>query len=291
MHVQEEASELVLVDESAWSGCVPPPSDLGYEQVETGPTSNFVGNHMTQAAVDVVQYQLGKRDLEYERKKHMKYQQTYHPPKRIPATNAKEAAGEKTRTTMRAVQRYTWEDHGESVLVRIMPEERDSVHTPCVDVTDDGDEAHISFTSGDETHVLVLRRLFGSVNGDKSSVRIDARGAILASLYKRGEGIEWSRLMKAYDGNSLAARKIVRDAEEDPRSPRVGGRHDLLPEVADSGTMVATAAKVEKRDVVAARRGPTDADLAKLRRALIQQRESKKAGDGFLFPNGELPSM
>merc|ERR1712118_177986 len=73
---QEEASELVLVDESAWSGCVPPPSDLGYEQVETGPTSNFVGNHMTQAAVDVVQYQLGKRDLEYERKKHMKYQQT-----------------------------------------------------------------------------------------------------------------------------------------------------------------------------------------------------------------------
>jgi hypothetical protein len=42
----------------------PPPSvlhfqvELGYERVKVGPTSNFVGNHMTQGAIDLVQAQL-----------------------------------------------------------------------------------------------------------------------------------------------------------------------------------------------------------------------------------------
>lgn len=33
-------------------------AELGYERVKTGPTSNFVGNHMTQGAIDLVQAQL-----------------------------------------------------------------------------------------------------------------------------------------------------------------------------------------------------------------------------------------
>ena len=37
---------------------LPPQPDIGYEDVEKGPTSNFVGNHMTQGAVDLIQYQL-----------------------------------------------------------------------------------------------------------------------------------------------------------------------------------------------------------------------------------------
>lgn len=32
--------------------------ELGYEKVEVGPTTNFVGNHMTQAAIDLVQAEL-----------------------------------------------------------------------------------------------------------------------------------------------------------------------------------------------------------------------------------------
>lgn len=32
--------------------------ELGYERAETGPTSNFVGNHMTQGAIDLVQAEL-----------------------------------------------------------------------------------------------------------------------------------------------------------------------------------------------------------------------------------------
>lgn len=33
-------------------------AELGYERAERGPTTNFVGNHMTQAAIDLVQAEL-----------------------------------------------------------------------------------------------------------------------------------------------------------------------------------------------------------------------------------------
>ena len=38
--------------------------ELGYERVKVGPTTNFVGNHMTQSAIDLVQAHLQKRDLD-----------------------------------------------------------------------------------------------------------------------------------------------------------------------------------------------------------------------------------
>ena len=34
------------------------PMPLGYEKTELGPTTNFVGNHMTQGAIDLVQADL-----------------------------------------------------------------------------------------------------------------------------------------------------------------------------------------------------------------------------------------
>ena len=34
--------------------------ELGFQHVEVGPTSNFVGNHMTQGAIDLVQAELEK---------------------------------------------------------------------------------------------------------------------------------------------------------------------------------------------------------------------------------------
>ena len=39
---------------------------LGYEKPQTGPTTNFVGNHMTQGAIDLVQYELTKIDPDQE---------------------------------------------------------------------------------------------------------------------------------------------------------------------------------------------------------------------------------
>jgi hypothetical protein len=39
--------------------------ELGYEEAECGPTSNFVGNHMTQGAIDLVQAELKRKPNSY----------------------------------------------------------------------------------------------------------------------------------------------------------------------------------------------------------------------------------
>lgn len=41
--------------------------ELGYEEAECGPTSNFVGNHMTQGAIDLVQAELKRKPNSYPR--------------------------------------------------------------------------------------------------------------------------------------------------------------------------------------------------------------------------------
>ena len=49
---------------------------LGFEEAECGPTSNFVGNHMTQGAIDLVQAELKMNQTQYQ-------QMGYNPPKLI----------------------------------------------------------------------------------------------------------------------------------------------------------------------------------------------------------------
>jgi len=57
--------------------------DLGYEKTQSGLTSNFVGNHMTQGAIDLVQADLARKDRRHEQAKLQNYMTMYHPPKRI----------------------------------------------------------------------------------------------------------------------------------------------------------------------------------------------------------------
>jgi tetratricopeptide (TPR) repeat protein len=68
--------------------------DLGYEKPQIGPTSNFVGNHMTQGAIDLIQSQLSRKDRAHEAGKLQQYQSMYHPPKKILPSMAKLKGGE-----------------------------------------------------------------------------------------------------------------------------------------------------------------------------------------------------
>merc|ERR1719453_2145547 len=52
----------------------------GYEKPARGPTTNFVGNHMCQGAIDLVQSELTRRDPRHELNKLRAYQQNYWPP-------------------------------------------------------------------------------------------------------------------------------------------------------------------------------------------------------------------
>lgn len=97
----------------------PPPLaqvELGYERVERGPTTNFVGNHMTQGAIDLVQAELARpaadRQLLLEGGSGDSGSSStprllaVHPP----------AAGP---PLARSLQEYTWWDSGRTVCVQL----------------------------------------------------------------------------------------------------------------------------------------------------------------------------
>jgi hypothetical protein len=58
----------------------PKKPELGYEQPQTGPTTNFVGNHMTQGAIDLVQLQLTRPNPIHQLKKLQQYRDNYLSP-------------------------------------------------------------------------------------------------------------------------------------------------------------------------------------------------------------------
>lgn len=85
----------------------------GYEKVEIGPTTNFVGNHMTQAAIDLVQAELqddyqacGMHALlENEHKPLLELKE-----KKVVANQLKQA---------QSIDSYTWVDEGEKIKITL----------------------------------------------------------------------------------------------------------------------------------------------------------------------------
>lgn len=286
------------------SSLPPQPTMLGYEEVEVGPTSNFVGNHMTQAAVDLVQYQLRRPDLEHERKKHLRYQQTYHPPKLI---DRRDGASFKDHATMKAIEKYTWQDTGESVEIcidarllcdwRMTTERNLSIENPELRVQRGGTEVTASFSvmrredddcgiekraasdygigNSATTYSLVLRALYDGVDAEAS--RISANGPrVNVLLRKLHPSCEWRRLLRCSQDDQMT----IDDGP--PRITDVGSGDAILQQQKNSSAL-AVYASGENGGLVK-QRGPSDADLASMRRALIQQRVSKKPGDGLLLP-------
>lgn len=92
-------------------------AELGYERVKTGPTSNFVGNHMTQGAIDLVQAQ-----LEQPARVALLLGADAGPqPPRLLATSERDVAAAEAATAAapRSLQQYRWLDDGGSVRVEV----------------------------------------------------------------------------------------------------------------------------------------------------------------------------
>ncbi|UPQ97682.1 TPR repeat domain-containing protein [Chloropicon primus] len=232
--------------------------DAGYEKPQAGLTSNFVGNHMTQGAIDLVQGSLTRKDRGYETEKLKRYQRTYHPPKLV---SRGEDAGEKLASEPRSlvVERYRWWDAGARVVVEaglygesdgsgqghVTVSEAFTSEGFCVTVVGEGEEA---------SRVLKVPRLFKPIVPERSTCRTrnqgDRRkGLLVVSLQKEDEAVEWT---------------------------------DLRETAAESRTRAIAA--TAGGGVVASQSPP---DLAVLRKAIRQQRKNKKPGDGLLFADLE----
>lgn len=102
---------------------VPPPNsccvqvELGYERVECGPTTNFVGNHMTQGAIDLVQAELERPSAETLLLLLEEQEERASAGPQL-LGNA-EVGIKEPAPTVAPLARYTWWDGGEVVCIRL----------------------------------------------------------------------------------------------------------------------------------------------------------------------------
>lgn len=103
------------------SGPLPPllQAELGYERVKTGPTSNFVGNHMTQGAIDLVQAHL-EQPARGALLLGAGAGAAPHLPRLLSSTESDAAAAAVAAAAVpRPLHQYCWLDAGSSVRVEV----------------------------------------------------------------------------------------------------------------------------------------------------------------------------
>ncbi|KAI7836742.1 hypothetical protein COHA_009380 [Chlorella ohadii] len=95
------------------------PAELGYERVKTGPTSNFVGNHMTQGAIDLVQAHL-EQPARGALLLGAGAGAAPHLPRLLSSTESDAAAAAVAAAAVpRPLHQYCWLDAGSSVRVEV----------------------------------------------------------------------------------------------------------------------------------------------------------------------------
>jgi len=260
--------------------------DLGFEKPASGPTTNFVGNHMTQGAIDLVQAQLARRDPRQEEAAWRRYMHTYHPPKRIAGEAAAAAPPE------REVPRFRWRQEGGEVLVTVplgeMGDTRLARFAATVEVERGGGTGEIG------SDVLRLRVLF---EGPPARA-FGLRRRLWAPLQPGPEAMKWE-----VHGGSNSLRIRLRKADPgaewpDLEPPAASGGPRASAPLRLTGNMGAAAREVEEPPTPTAlvegsggapppQRGP---DLAALRWAIREGRRAKQSGDGVLYrPLEEYP--
>jgi tetratricopeptide (TPR) repeat protein len=103
--------------------------EIGYEKPQSGPTTNFVGNHMTQGAIDLVQAQLSQEDRAHRLLKAQQYDAMYTKPKLMASSaNAALSTPECTSTSIvpvsriwTPVQQFRWTDKGGYIQIKVPP--------------------------------------------------------------------------------------------------------------------------------------------------------------------------
>ena len=169
----------------------------GYERVEIGPTTNIVGNHMTQAAIDLVQAEL---EPPSDALQHDDCAINPPPPKCIDRQTAR------VEKEAKSIQRYGWYDCGGHIKVEISLE-KGIKEAQC---TNTSQSVNVSVTTSEgEVYVLCLRPLAAEIKDDSSACCI--RGHKVFVTFQKLNCVAWKRLCR----------------EERHSTPRLGATDDL----------------------------------------------------------------
>jgi hypothetical protein len=171
---------------------------LGYEKPQTGPTTNFVGNHMTQGAIDLVQYELTKIDPDHEVNRD-RLDQARGVQRKTPELISTVKMDPPDNGQVSRIENFTWWDAGEVVHIRI--DRKTLLESRCEESSWHLNEQSLMIevprlargSRAGHTFVLQLRRLYAPVRVKESSFTVTPEN-IRVALVKVDVSASWERL-------------------------------------------------------------------------------------------------
>jgi hypothetical protein len=191
----------------------------GYEKPQSGHTINFVGNHMTQGAIDLVQHELTRVDPKMKEERMRRLEEAKgikrEPPKLLKVEKNKkkvlmigdrekgdtddgeeEEEGRSPENRVINIDRYTWEDRDGEIIVRLQHDEKlMDLKSAQLEIQNER-----SFTVSikskeerDKVYVLSVPCLFDAIVREKSCMLTTAK-SLRVTLVKTEVGKAWKRL-------------------------------------------------------------------------------------------------
>ena len=191
----------------------------GYEKPQSGHTTNFVGNHMTQGAIDLVQHELTRVDPKMKEERMRRLEEAKgikrEPPKLLKVEKnekkvlmigdrekgdtddgEEEEEGRSPENRVINIDRYTWEDRDGEIIVRLQHDEKlMDLKSAQLEIQNER-----SFTVSikskeerDKVYVLSVPCLFDAIVREKSCMLTTAK-SLRVTLVKTEVGKAWKRL-------------------------------------------------------------------------------------------------
>jgi tetratricopeptide (TPR) repeat protein len=191
----------------------------GYEKPQSGHTTNFVGNHMTQGAIDLVQHELTRVDPKMKEERMRRLEEAKGIKRELPKLlkveknkkkvlmigdrekgdtddGEEEEEGRSPETRVINIDRYTWEDRDGEIIVRLQHDEKlMDLKSAQLEIQNER-----SFTVSikskeerDKVYVLSVPCLFDAIVREKSCMLTTAK-SLRVTLVKTEVGKAWKRL-------------------------------------------------------------------------------------------------
>ena len=191
----------------------------GYEKPQSGHTTNFVGNHMTQGAIDLVQHELTRVDPKMKEERMRRLEEAKgikrEPPKLLKVEKNKkkvlmigdrekgdtddgeeEEEGRSPENRVINIDRYTWEDRDGEIIVRLQHDEKlMDLKSAQLEIQNER-SFMVSIKSKEErdkVYVLSVTCLFDAIVREKSCMLTTAK-SLRVTLVKTEVGKAWKRL-------------------------------------------------------------------------------------------------
>ena len=256
----------------------------GYERPAIGPTTNFVGNHMTQGAIDLAQGELTRADPDADRRRErldFARGTTREPPQLLSKMTVRIDDEHANRhRSSRPVERYAWRDAPDSIVVTVrVADLPDGADVAAAVATFESTRFALDVPLPDGSKATLTIHLSGEIEPSRCFHTRDAnRGEIRARLVKSSSSAgAWRRFarMRRRRRFSPTRRTTLARRRRLPTSPRFEG--DSSNSARDASPRVFPGASRVQNPKTPSPRQPRTDQISR-RRARRRRRRRRRGG-------------